>query len=535
MADSPPPRNRAFVSYSHADAEHLTRLHVHLAPYTREQKVDVWDDTRIIPGARWKEEIKQAMASAKVAILLVSADFMASEFIAHDELPPLLEAAEQEGALIVPVILSPSSFEWSKLARYQSLNAPSDPLIDMPRGKQEAIWAKLAKYVSDALAPAPSDNALPQEPATTNNSPGITSEPMPAASEGSKTAYEAPLSSPPKIEGLPALVSPIAETRPKPEPSSRAFKPRRKKPAVLPPGTSLTTYKGHSDAVRAVAWPPDGMCIASGGDDKTIQIWEASKGIPLQTYQGHPKGVRAVAWSPDGKQIASVSGGFFGGTRSIQIWDTTSSQSLRTYTGHGLYWNSVFVAAWSPDGTRLASGGEDNMQVWNATTGERIFTCNGHGSWVRTVAWSPNSGLLASGSDDKTVRIWHAATGKHLFTCKGHSGYVRAVAWSPDSKLVASGSNDKTVRIWDAITGKHIFTYEGHSHAVLGVAWSPDGSRIASASWDETVQIWNVTTGAHIYTYGGHTKGVYAIAWSPDGSRIASAGADNTVQVWSAG
>lgn len=164
MADYPPLRNRAFVSYSHADAEHLTRLHVHLAPYTREHKVDVWDDTRITLGARWKEDIKQAMNSAKVAILLVSADFMASEFIAHDELPPLLEAAEQEGTLIVPVILSPSSFPSSKLARYQSLNPPSDPLIDMPSGKQEAIWAKLAKYVADALAPAPADSKPRQAP-----------------------------------------------------------------------------------------------------------------------------------------------------------------------------------------------------------------------------------------------------------------------------------------------------------------------------------------------------------------------------------
>ena len=107
--------NKAFVSYSHTDVEHLARMQIHLAPYIREKKVDVRDDTRIKPGSRWKEEIKQAIALARVAILLVSADFLASEFIAQNELPPLLDAAEQQGMLVLSVILSPCAFEWSKL------------------------------------------------------------------------------------------------------------------------------------------------------------------------------------------------------------------------------------------------------------------------------------------------------------------------------------------------------------------------------------------------------------------------------------
>src|SRR5579862_10050992 len=115
MANALPPQIRVFVSYSHADAEHLTRLHVHLAPFVRQRKVDVWDDRRIRPGTPWREQIAAAIAQAKVAILLISADFLASEFINGDEMPPLLEAAESQGTLIVSVILSPSAFRRSKL------------------------------------------------------------------------------------------------------------------------------------------------------------------------------------------------------------------------------------------------------------------------------------------------------------------------------------------------------------------------------------------------------------------------------------
>src|SRR5215475_888020 len=96
----------------------------------------------------WKEEIKKAIASAKVAILLVSADFMASEFISRDELPPLLDAAQNEGALIFSVIVGPSAFTHSKLSKYQAINTSSDPLINMRPARREAIWAKLAEQVA---------------------------------------------------------------------------------------------------------------------------------------------------------------------------------------------------------------------------------------------------------------------------------------------------------------------------------------------------------------------------------------------------
>src|SRR5689334_18953275 len=127
-------RTKIFISYSHTDADWLVRLRVHLKPLERSLDIDIWDDTRIRPGSRWREEIQRIIALSRVAVLLVSADFLASDFIATDELPPLLKAAEEEGAIILPLILSPSRFQSiSGLSQFQSVNPPSRPLINLSK------------------------------------------------------------------------------------------------------------------------------------------------------------------------------------------------------------------------------------------------------------------------------------------------------------------------------------------------------------------------------------------------------------------
>ncbi|MFL5627729.1 MAG: toll/interleukin-1 receptor domain-containing protein [Ktedonobacteraceae bacterium] len=145
------PRSRVFISYSHSDADYLKRLQIHLEPYVREGTVDFWDDTKLEPGLNWREEIRQAIASAKIAVLLVSADFLASEFITRNELPPLLAAAKQEGTIILTVILSPCIFDDTDLAQFQTVNAPSRPLSSMTGWKRDEVWVKVAKRIKGIL------------------------------------------------------------------------------------------------------------------------------------------------------------------------------------------------------------------------------------------------------------------------------------------------------------------------------------------------------------------------------------------------
>ena len=154
MTVAAPARNRVFISYSHRDAKWLQRLQVHFAPYERDGKIVHWDDTMIAAGAKWREDISRALASAKVAILLVSADFLASDFIVNQELPHLLAAAENDGVVIIPLILAPCAFEaMSDLSQFQSINPPAQPLAALNRNKREQVFVKLVQAVSAALAP----------------------------------------------------------------------------------------------------------------------------------------------------------------------------------------------------------------------------------------------------------------------------------------------------------------------------------------------------------------------------------------------
>ena len=153
MAPSPT-RTKVFISYSHADKEWLDRLKRHLKPLVREGNLDCWDDTHIQPGNDWQQEIRNALDTAQVAVLLISANFFASDFIATDELPPLLAAAQAEGVLILPVIISASRFgRTPSLARFQAVNPPDRPLTKMPPAEQEDVLDYVAQIIENPQQP----------------------------------------------------------------------------------------------------------------------------------------------------------------------------------------------------------------------------------------------------------------------------------------------------------------------------------------------------------------------------------------------
>lgn len=161
MAD----RTDAFISYSHADQAWLQRIKVHLRPLERDHGVVIWQDTNLRGGQRWRQEIDQALAKAKVAILLVSPDFLASDFIHYNELPPLLEAAAQDGLVILSVIVSACAFGRSPLSEFQAINSPDTPLDSLTPGEVNKVLVKLFTRVDELFAAAGPTATKPAAPA----------------------------------------------------------------------------------------------------------------------------------------------------------------------------------------------------------------------------------------------------------------------------------------------------------------------------------------------------------------------------------
>ena len=256
-------------------------------------------------------------------------------------------------------------------------------------------------------------------------------------------------------------------------------------------------------------------------------------GVKVRPEKGLPGKVNVydIKYSPDGTRLA-VAGDF-----GILLYDVQTDDKPIKLTGNtGRAWNIAFC----PDRNILASASPSGtIRLLDTNTGQLLRTLKGDKKLlIWGVSYSPDGNTIISRHNevmDSTIRLWDTDTGKLLRTLSGHTQQISHMAFSPDSKIIASGSEDKTICLWDANTGKLLRTLIGHRGTVWNVAFSPDGKTIACTSGSSAIYLWDANTGQHIRTITGHYKLGFAgnvVVFSPDGKTIASGGVVGEVHLW---
>ena len=299
---------------------------------------------------------------------------------------------------------------------------------------------------------------------------------------------------------------------------------------------------GHKKSVKMVAFAPNGRVLATGSDDKTIKLWDASSGRLITTLIGHEGGVYDLRFSPDGQTLATLSD-----DKKPRLWNVLAGRLQATLAGHK---GKVYNLEFSPNGQRIVTGSDDGTaRLWEATTGKlraTLTVTKYSGVWKRALLgdvydlfafptgyFSPDGQIVLTVSGDTTPKLWDAETGQLKARLEHEKGAQIAV-FSPDGRWVATESSDDNVRLWETSTGQLRRLWVGHRDTIYDLSFSPDGQTLVTGSRDRTMILWDVRTGDLRYRLGGFDGRVPRVAFSPDGKLLAAKGGyeNHVVKVW---
>ncbi|MGW6742446.1 nSTAND1 domain-containing NTPase [Streptomyces sp. NPDC055025] len=314
-------------------------------------------------------------------------------------------------------------------------------------------------------------------------------------------------------------------------------------------GASRGAIKDEIQSGRVMAFSPEGDILAIGGSyDDTVQLWDVASRTLKETLTGHSARVSAIAFSPDGDMLATATNTSLetgssrpvivgDGDGTVRLWNTADGADKGTINIAGQVGPLDFMQAmaFSPDGETLATGHSNDgaVRLWDVATRKVKDTLTGHTGGVNAVAFSPNGDFLATGSGDRSVRVWNGDTGAPMGVFN-HPDAVYEVAFAPDGTTIATGTTGGTVRLWDGYTREIQSILIGHTGDLDEMIYSSDGATLITGSWDGTVRVWDTASGKNRDTLTGHTGNVRSVAFSSDGRTIASGSSDETVRLWDA-
>ncbi|XP_077794413.1 superkiller complex protein 8 isoform X3 [Macaca mulatta] len=314
---------------------------------------------------------------------------------------------------------------------------------------------------------------------------------------------------------------------------------------------TLLSILAHDDAIWSVAWgtnkKENSETVVTGSLDDLVKVWKwRDERLDLQwSLEGHQLGVVSVdishtlpiaasssldahirLWDlENGKQIKSIDAGPALGTRQLK------KSLLNWFQVKG--WLDAWTLAFSPDSQYLATGTHvGKVNIFGVESGKKEYSLDTRGKFILSIAYSPDGKYLASGAIDGIINIFDIATGKLLHTLEGHAMPIRSLTFSPDSQLLVTASDDGYIKIYDVQHANLAGTLSGHASWVLNVAFCPDDTHFVSSSSDKSVKVWDVGTRTCVHTFFDHQDQVWGVKYNGNGSKIVSVGDDQEIHIY---
>ncbi|QDU21855.1 protein kinase domain-containing protein [Urbifossiella limnaea] len=297
----------------------------------------------------------------------------------------------------------------------------------------------------------------------------------------------------------------------------------------------IRVYPPKTDWLHGLAMSPEGRHLATANPDGTTTILRlASPGVvfepktpPARALVGHDTRVVSVAYSPDGTRLAS------GADDGVRVWDAVTGKQLHALAVPG---GKTFAAlAFSPDGKHLLSAPSDvptdrrtPITIWEVQSGRAVGTLDGHTGPLWQVAFSPDGKTLVSAGHDATIRWWNFETRAERKSVPSPARqYVRSVVIAPTGQL-AVGTGDRVF-----LLGPDGLTLRTIGKAAAPLTYSPDGRLLAGVTWQEgRVTVWDAATGDEVAAWQAHDGRVNGLAFALDGRTLATTGSDRAARLW---